>query len=287
MAATDSENSISDNFAPNWLPYFSPEGDILPDVVFHVDCQICDKKLAISQPVDDENEPFVVLPCGHAFGLSCIKTWLRRSPNATCPSCRSPLWYSECEHYITPKPIQLGVDNMREAISKRIVGQDGLPSHCRGCRERHARGEGEPEVSDNNRMEMEISSGGRSQRVEVGANRTLVVDLSGNRPPSARQGAPRPGQIQVTYVPAPTPLRNPFPGPQPPTPDDVVQGRFPPRRRRSAVVTGMPNAPDFTGDSADRRRDRRERREAAPGGSDERDPEIDEMIDRVARRIGR
>ncbi|KAI8949492.1 hypothetical protein F4801DRAFT_580317 [Xylaria longipes] len=64
--ATD--NSIGDNYAPNWLPYFSLDGDIFCD--FDVECQICNKRLAITELADGEDiEDFCVLPCGHAFGL--------------------------------------------------------------------------------------------------------------------------------------------------------------------------------------------------------------------------
>ncbi|RWA04002.1 hypothetical protein EKO27_g11102 [Xylaria grammica] len=99
------DNSITDNFALNWLPYFSPEGDVLPDILFAVECGICGNQLAISQPPDDEDiETFCVLPCGHAFGHQCINSWLGDSYN------------------------------MREAISSCIVGGDGLPSECENCR---------------------------------------------------------------------------------------------------------------------------------------------------------
>ncbi|TRX92763.1 hypothetical protein FHL15_006437 [Xylaria flabelliformis] len=44
------QNEVTDSFAPNWLPYFSSRnGD--PFVPFKVECQICDRRLAITEPL--------------------------------------------------------------------------------------------------------------------------------------------------------------------------------------------------------------------------------------------
>jgi hypothetical protein len=125
------DNTISDNYAPNWLPFISPEGDILADILFAVDCQICRKRLAISEPPDaEEVESFAVLPCGHAFG--CERHWINGSDDPTCPSCRFSLRHSRCEHKFVPRPIELNNStNMYDAISQSIVGE--LPPLCRDC----------------------------------------------------------------------------------------------------------------------------------------------------------
>ncbi|KAI1809768.1 hypothetical protein GGS20DRAFT_590262 [Poronia punctata] len=68
-----------------------------------IDCDVCYKRLAIVNPdlglSVDENvryEHYVVLECGHAFGYSCLHTWVQaqrtRNPGGEyCPSCRHPL----------------------------------------------------------------------------------------------------------------------------------------------------------------------------------------------------
>ncbi|CAJ2511293.1 Uu.00g069180.m01.CDS01 [Anthostomella pinea] len=100
------ENSLVDHYTPNWLDYFSPDGDLLGDVLLQVDCQICDKKLAIIQPPDDENEAYTVLPCGHAFGYNCIQLWLEGGNNPTCPSCRKSLEHRDCGHLFSPQSFE-------------------------------------------------------------------------------------------------------------------------------------------------------------------------------------
>ncbi|KAI0860455.1 hypothetical protein F4860DRAFT_525301 [Xylaria cubensis] len=95
------QNELTDSFAPNWLPYFSSRNGAA-FVHFKVDCQICDKRLAITEPVSDEVEEFCVLPCGHAFGYNCIVSWVnQQSTNANCPSCRFSLVHS-CGHGFFP-----------------------------------------------------------------------------------------------------------------------------------------------------------------------------------------
>ncbi|RYC64443.1 hypothetical protein CHU98_g1737 [Xylaria longipes] len=106
--ATD--NSIGDNYAPNWLPYFSLDGDIFCD--FDVECQICNKRLAITELADGEDiEDFCVLPCGHAFGY--------------------PLVHSRCGHSFVPKRVELSDgSNMHKAVSECVIAREGLLPEC-------------------------------------------------------------------------------------------------------------------------------------------------------------
>src|SRR5438094_743583 len=113
---------LSDNFAPNWLPFFSPEGQALSIVEFNVECAICQKRLAITEPADESSnvEAFSILPCGHSFGQDCIETWLDSgSSNGSCPSCRRSLQFSECGHHLVPRRLEFG----RGVDLKRAVEQ--------------------------------------------------------------------------------------------------------------------------------------------------------------------
>ncbi|KAI1179624.1 hypothetical protein F4777DRAFT_600416 [Nemania sp. FL0916] len=117
-----SDNTMSDNYAPNWLPFFSPDGDVLPDVFFGVECQVCNKRLAICEPANnDDVEDFAVLPCGHAFGHECVSQWLRAAGNPNCPSCRDELPIG-----FIPRPIRLDGSNMKRAIEESLTGAGGL-----------------------------------------------------------------------------------------------------------------------------------------------------------------
>ncbi|KAI0427853.1 hypothetical protein F5Y09DRAFT_314979 [Xylaria sp. FL1042] len=123
---------ITDNYAPNWLPFFSPTGEVLIDGLFEVECFICNKMLSITRPPDDKVERFAVMPCGHIVGYECLKLWINsKSSNCTCPCCRTPLWHKDCEHAIKPTSIKAGgAKNMREAITQGI---GNLPPRCSFC----------------------------------------------------------------------------------------------------------------------------------------------------------
>ncbi|KAH8157343.1 hypothetical protein CIB48_g10903 [Xylaria polymorpha] len=81
--------TITDNYTPNWLPYLSRKGDLFAQ--FDVECGICNKRLAISAPPDEENvEAFCIFPCGHAFGTTTTPgIGLLRGPRELLRGCRS------------------------------------------------------------------------------------------------------------------------------------------------------------------------------------------------------
>jgi len=139
---------LTDNYAPNWLPFYSPEGEIVPGLSIEVECAVCNKDLAVTKRADRHNdndndncEPFTILPCGHAFGYDCIEHWMSTNEeNASCPSCRKPLTFA-CGHQIQPHELEFGrVRNMKEEIECCIV-QGALPA-CPDCERGAGRGGG-------------------------------------------------------------------------------------------------------------------------------------------------
>ncbi|KAI1108768.1 hypothetical protein F5Y14DRAFT_458950 [Nemania sp. NC0429] len=127
------ENTVSDHYALNWLPFISPEGKVLSDLVnLEVDCAICSKRLAITEPADEakEIEDFTILPCSHAFCYPCASTWIQRSARSNCPSCRKDLWHRVCTHRIAPRKLQFNSGNLAELI-KEIVCE--VPERCEYC----------------------------------------------------------------------------------------------------------------------------------------------------------
>ncbi|KAK5631312.1 hypothetical protein RRF57_007026 [Xylaria bambusicola] len=300
-----SENCISDNFAPNWLPYFTPdieiegqvipvavqyihyyptlfttpEGNVLPDVIFKVDCQICGKLLAISDREDNEKyEIFTVLPCGHAFGLEDIKEWLLYGSSPTCPSCRAPLWHQNCEHYISLTPLEFGMNNMRTAISKCI--REISPQCCQngnapndGPSDDHG-GDVPPRAEAPNPFQGEeepvtlfMANDGTARQFELRSSRSVYGLL---------QRAQLLTGVQVTYhLVAPPPLQLPRRSAR----HYANAGQQPPLtlQRRNATVSGMETAPDFGPRGQERGRSRRDNQD---------DNEIDELTERMARRVG-
>ncbi|CAJ2505578.1 Uu.00g129720.m01.CDS01 [Anthostomella pinea] len=113
-------NELQDHYAPIWLPYFDKDGRLVEGVSMRVQCHICWKVLAILHPAvlagdrmevdgetnedegdeDEGEEACVVLLCGHAFGLTCIKAWFAKAPEPNCPSCRKSMMHALCRHPI-------------------------------------------------------------------------------------------------------------------------------------------------------------------------------------------
>ncbi|KAI8625771.1 hypothetical protein F5Y19DRAFT_488778 [Xylariaceae sp. FL1651] len=153
-----SSNALTENFAPNWLPHFSSSGRVPPGVQSFVECQICNKKLAIVERPDGENvEAYTVLPCGHSFGIACIKTWLESAD--TCPSCRRSLTHRRCGHQVSLWAIQAGSNmNMRNEILDGLAVDGELPSRCLNCKF----GDGSSEPEPRSRRNREVSSSSTS-----------------------------------------------------------------------------------------------------------------------------
>ncbi|KAH8900259.1 hypothetical protein GQ53DRAFT_816276 [Thozetella sp. PMI_491] len=91
-----------------------------------------------------DQEQTIVLPCGHMFGSRCFQSILDSSrnhiseedkPRATCPLCRTSLYYSECGHVILGL-LAPALDNHSLGIippSVADVGPSAFPRACREC----------------------------------------------------------------------------------------------------------------------------------------------------------
>ncbi|KAI0413132.1 hypothetical protein F5X98DRAFT_379102 [Xylaria grammica] len=124
--------NIQDNYSPNWVPYFTPEGNLLPGVGLSVECGICNTKLAITNQVDHHHESFAMLPCGHVFGHECVTKWLSHKPN--CPICRKSFEHRICHHYADPQEIQGGADfNICRDLPPTMAVGEQLPGFCNKC----------------------------------------------------------------------------------------------------------------------------------------------------------
>ncbi|KAI0533079.1 hypothetical protein GGR58DRAFT_522108 [Xylaria digitata] len=124
--------TLQDNYSPNWVPYFSLEGDLHPDVNLSVECGICRTELAIINQADQYHEPFTVLPCGHAFGHKCIIEWFSRTPS--CPICRRTFRHRACGHPTPLHEIQGGrAFNIHRDLPPAIHPDEELPDSCATC----------------------------------------------------------------------------------------------------------------------------------------------------------
>ncbi|GAW13137.1 hypothetical protein ANO14919_025150 [Xylariales sp. No.14919] len=281
------DNSITDNFALNWLPYFSPEGDVLPDILFAVECGICGNQLAISQPPDgDDIETFCVLPCGHAFGHECINSWLGSSNSPNCPSCRYSLYHSGCEHVIAPDLICLGDSyNMREAISSCIVGGDGLPSECENCRSDGASSSHWDGNNDEGGFDDQFQSSfpleSEFSRMNLGGGPSNAYGEVSYFPPTSSGTDPRmlyPGNAQYgdySGLPPVPDLSGPSLAPDP------IRSRH--RRRRHGGGSGENYTPEQIREMATEMFD--ERPDSGFLLPEQREAAIDELTRRVTRRL--
>ncbi|KAL4723261.1 hypothetical protein ACLX1H_009751 [Fusarium chlamydosporum] len=78
-----------------------------------------------------ESEVRMFLPCGHHFGASCLKRFLRASdPHDRCPMGDCLPIYHSCDHITFP---QL---QAHDSFRLPLIGRDSLPSECEFCRSR-------------------------------------------------------------------------------------------------------------------------------------------------------
>ncbi|KAI8623261.1 hypothetical protein F5Y19DRAFT_389739 [Xylariaceae sp. FL1651] len=159
---------LEDNYVRNWLPHFDYHGDLAAGVFMGVKCDICFTRLAILHPAHDLNqnstgveqyggnigegrgggveeiitdddheiyETFAVLPCGHAFGYTCIRVWLESNHEPNCPICRKTMGHSTCRHIVDVQPIVPGNGyNIHQALSHVLSGNEQIPPVCPRCR---------------------------------------------------------------------------------------------------------------------------------------------------------
>jgi len=66
-------------------------------------CSICQETIGNPLP-DGVIETWAMLPCGHAFGSFCIKTWLGLAEQPSCPVCRRDMQHA-CGHPCLPRVV--------------------------------------------------------------------------------------------------------------------------------------------------------------------------------------
>ncbi|KAK4204181.1 hypothetical protein QBC40DRAFT_312383 [Triangularia verruculosa] len=79
-----------------------------------------------SSPTNDSTP--TLLPCGHIFGQSCLRTWLLS--NTTCPVCRSPTLHETCKHPIRLRPIHTDTIWL---IPRTVPDGGKIAEFCRPC----------------------------------------------------------------------------------------------------------------------------------------------------------
>lgn len=64
-------------------------------------CEICQEPVNVEKE-DGTVEIWSALPCGHRFGILCIREWLCTAIEPSCPSCRRNLAMETCKHPFLP-----------------------------------------------------------------------------------------------------------------------------------------------------------------------------------------
>ncbi|KAI9903404.1 hypothetical protein N3K66_002756 [Trichothecium roseum] len=75
---------------------------------------------------------FLLLPCGHAAGSLCLKTWFSSRPLAppTCPFCRLDLRHPSCGHPVRPRPLLAGAAHL---LPRTLPDGGRVPRFCPPC----------------------------------------------------------------------------------------------------------------------------------------------------------
>ncbi|OTA99409.1 hypothetical protein M426DRAFT_16487 [Hypoxylon sp. CI-4A] len=108
LTVRESVPVIDSNNFRQVLQYFDRNGECInSNIRFRIPCAICNTKdiSLVNSKFDkisrETHEPYAVLPrCGHAFGYTCLYTWLSNSINLEmpkCPSCRQDAFYETNE----------------------------------------------------------------------------------------------------------------------------------------------------------------------------------------------
>ncbi|KAI3332484.1 hypothetical protein HD806DRAFT_530232 [Xylariaceae sp. AK1471] len=152
--------TIETNNFHNVLKHFDITGNLIHKSTAHlaIECQICMvKNLALINPRCDDatseetHEKYVILPaCGHAFGHSCLRQWLKAGGvRSKCPSCRSQIYCQE-RHVVPFKICGIEGNNMtRQAMEIRgiraILSREPFCTQCEVRSEPQARIGGLPQ----------------------------------------------------------------------------------------------------------------------------------------------
>ena len=107
-----------------------------PHITFLVDkpnnlvCQICQDSVfqPRENPDDLADNTFAIMPCGHAYGSSCLDSWLRQQ--GRCPACKLELVHPECGHRIPPK---LLTSTSIQFLPRTLPDKGAIPPQCGRC----------------------------------------------------------------------------------------------------------------------------------------------------------
>ncbi|KAI6783409.1 uncharacterized protein J7T54_004436 [Emericellopsis cladophorae] len=135
--------TLPESFVPDPRCTFLPgNGGRAPALI----CQICFENRfdpANSTDAPNQDDSFVILPCGHVACAPCLGVWQQQQQQqeeegqggnaaATCPFCRLMLRHGVCKHslqtrYLTRRDILSG------KLPRTIPDGGGIPDHCREC----------------------------------------------------------------------------------------------------------------------------------------------------------
>ncbi|KAL2267609.1 hypothetical protein VTJ83DRAFT_4886 [Remersonia thermophila] len=106
-SAANADQQQTSNAQSNYCPrphevFFDPD---YPEK--KLTCAICfETELVL---MEDSMEPFAdsnptLLPCGHVFGYTCLRSWIKTDPPTyRCPTCRYQFVHLPCGHYVLPR----------------------------------------------------------------------------------------------------------------------------------------------------------------------------------------
>ncbi|KLP09818.1 Uncharacterized protein LW94_7892 [Fusarium fujikuroi] len=139
----ESEEGIMGHYWPDVVKAINGGEVTLRDA--KINCVICREPTMSSGPDDvivpepEESHRAVVVPCGHIFGSTCLRSWFDNLKSAgapvRCPTCRTDCFHPHptCQHPFYGVPMPTNVPDMAQI--PRII-QDGgkITEGCGDCR---------------------------------------------------------------------------------------------------------------------------------------------------------
>ncbi|KAG9253177.1 uncharacterized protein F5Z01DRAFT_637438 [Emericellopsis atlantica] len=132
--------TLHESFVPEPRCTFLSGPDRAPALI----CQICFEHRfdpANSTDAPNQDDSFVIMPCGHVACAPCMGVWQQHQQQqeegpgaaaATCPFCRLVLRHGVCKHRLPAR--YLTRRGMLSAKLPRTIPDGGrIPDHCREC----------------------------------------------------------------------------------------------------------------------------------------------------------